>query len=51
MVEGNAFLDNFTGSFNEWLHSICVITFDLELGQTIEVIFHDLVYFLRIKHL
>ncbi|KAJ1362849.1 hypothetical protein KIN20_022545, partial [Parelaphostrongylus tenuis] len=25
--------------FNEWVHSICVVTFDLELGQALEVIY------------
>jgi len=25
--------------FSSWLHSICVVTFDLELGQAIESVF------------
>ncbi|XGW26466.1 hypothetical protein V3C99_007236 [Haemonchus contortus] len=25
--------------FNDWVHSICVVTFDLELGQALEVIY------------
>lgn len=25
--------------FSRWIHCICVVTFDLELGQAIEVIF------------
>lgn len=25
--------------FSEWLHCICVVTFDLELGQAMEVFF------------
>lgn len=24
--------------FNNWVHCICIVTFDLELGQAIEVI-------------
>ena len=24
--------------FSEWLHCVCVVTFDLELGQALEVI-------------
>ncbi|GMR48154.1 hypothetical protein PMAYCL1PPCAC_18349, partial [Pristionchus mayeri] len=25
--------------FNQWIHSICVVTFDLELGQALEIIY------------
>lgn len=30
--------------FSNWFHSICVVTFDLELGQALEVIFIYNVY-------
>lgn len=31
--------------FHNWIHCICVVTFDLELGQAIEVtIFPELVF-------
>lgn len=26
--------------FSNWFHCICVVTFDLELGQALEVPFH-----------
>lgn len=30
--------------FANWIHCVCVVTFDLELGQAIEVSFSFLVY-------
>lgn len=34
-------------NFNSWIHCICVVTFDLELGQAVEVnyIFKPNIYF------
>ena len=37
--------------FSEWIHSICVVTFDLEIGQALEVGFFIFFFNSKIKYL
>lgn len=37
--------------FSEWIHCICVVTFDLELGQAMEVIIQIYVLCLLLQRL
>ncbi|XP_055707512.1 protein DENND6A [Phlebotomus papatasi] len=37
MATGECIID--WGRFSEWIHSFCIVTFDLELGQALELIY------------
>nr|CAD2191331.1 unnamed protein product [Meloidogyne enterolobii] len=38
-------VNNYIGNdFKKWMHCFCVVTFDLELGQTIEVVYPGSAY-------
>lgn len=48
MTEQNDAISRKWERFFEWIHCICIVTFDLELGQAMEVINLILIFFFQL---